>query len=49
VDDPSQFLRMLADSKIGTTARLDVVRQSRRIVVDVPVTRARAARPRRQG
>jgi Do/DeqQ family serine protease len=46
VDDPSQFLKMLADAKIGTTARLEIVRQSRRLQIDVPVTRARAARPR---
>ena len=46
VDDPNQFLRMLADAKIGTTARLVVMRQSRKIEVDVPVTRARVPRGR---
>ena len=43
VDDPSQFLRMLADARIGTTARLEIVRQSRHLEVSVPITRARAA------
>ena len=46
VEDPSQFLRMLADSKIGTTARLEFVRQSRHLEVTVPITRARSTRAR---
>lgn len=46
VDDPNQFLRMLSDAKIGTAARLEILRQSRKLEVTVPVTRARATRGR---
>jgi Do/DeqQ family serine protease len=44
IDDASQFLRMLADSKIGTTARLEILRESRKLMVEVPITRGRPAR-----
>jgi Do/DeqQ family serine protease len=47
VDDASQFLRMLADSKIGTTARLEILRESRKMIVEVPITRGRPT-PRRR-
>jgi hypothetical protein len=30
---------MIADSKVGTTARLEVLRQSRHMMVNVPITR----------
>jgi len=46
VEDVSQFLRMLADSKVGTIAKLEILRESRRLQVDVPVTRGRPARRR---
>jgi Do/DeqQ family serine protease len=46
VDDASQFLRMLADSKIGTMAKLEILRESRKLNVDVPVTRGRPTRRR---
>ena len=39
VDDVSQVQRMIADSKVGTTARLEVLRQSRHMIVSVPITR----------
>jgi len=39
VDDVSQLQRMVADSKIGTTAHLEILRQSRRLAVDMPITR----------
>lgn len=44
VDDASAFMRMLADSKIGTSARLEILRESRRLEITVPVTRSRATR-----
>jgi len=47
IDDASQFLRMLADSKIGTTARLEILRESRKMIVEVPITRGRPT-PRRR-
>ncbi len=46
IDDASQFLRMLADSKIGTTAKLEILRESRKLLVEVPVTRGRPTRRR---
>ena len=47
VEDASAFMRMLADSKVGTAARLEILRESRRLEVTVPVTRSRATRARR--
>src|SRR3954469_17627437 len=44
LDDASQFQRMLADSKVGTTARLEVLRQGRRLDLSIPITRARRSR-----
>jgi serine protease Do len=46
VEDASQFLRMLADSKIGTTARLEILRESRKLLVEVPISRGRPTRRR---
>jgi putative serine protease PepD len=47
VDDASAFMRMLADSKVGTSARLEILRESRRLEVTVPVTRSRSTRTAR--
>ena len=47
VDDASAFMRMLADSKVGTIAKLEIVRESRRLEVTVPVTRSRSTRTSR--
>jgi Do/DeqQ family serine protease len=44
VEDASAFMRMLADSKVGTTARLQILRESRRLEVTVPITRSRSPR-----
>jgi serine protease Do len=44
VDDASQFMRMVADSKVGTNAKLEILRESRRLEVNVPITRQRATR-----
>jgi S1-C subfamily serine protease len=35
VDDPSQFVRLLADAPIGSTVKLGIIREGKRI--DVPV------------
>jgi Do/DeqQ family serine protease len=45
VDDVSQLQRMIADSKVGSTARVEVLRQSRHMMVNIPITRP--APPRR--
>jgi Do/DeqQ family serine protease len=47
VDDASAFMRMLADSKVGTAAKLEILRESRRLEITVPVTRSRSARASR--
>ncbi len=46
VDDASAFMRMLADSKVGSEARLEIVRESRHLEVTVPITRSRSTRTR---
>jgi serine protease Do len=46
VEDAAALMRMLADSRIGTAARLEILRESRRLEVTVPVTRSRSSRGR---
>jgi serine protease Do len=46
IEDASALMRMLADSKVGTVARLEILRESRRLEVTVPVTRSRSSRAR---
>jgi Do/DeqQ family serine protease len=41
IDDASAFMRMLADSKAGTVAKLEILRESRRLELTVPITRSR--------
>ena len=41
IEDASAFMRMLADSKVGTSAKLEILRESRHLEVTVPVTRSR--------
>ena len=43
VEDASAFMRMLADSKVGTAAKLEILRESRHLEVTVPITRSRRA------
>jgi Do/DeqQ family serine protease len=40
VEDASAFMRMLSDSKVGTAARLVILRESRKLEVTVPITRS---------
>jgi Do/DeqQ family serine protease len=40
IDDASAFMRMLADSKVGTAARLQILRESRKLEITVPITRS---------
>jgi len=47
VDDASALMRMLADSKIGTSAKLEIVRESRKLEITVPITRSRGTRASR--
>jgi Do/DeqQ family serine protease len=47
IDDASKFLRLLSDTRVGSTARLSILRDGRKMSIDVPITRARARRPGR--
>jgi Do/DeqQ family serine protease len=44
VDDASAFMKMVADSKVGSMAKLEIIRESRRLEVSTPITRSRSAR-----
>ena len=44
VDDPSQLMKLIADAKIGATARLQVLREGRKVDVTVPITRTKRTR-----
>jgi Do/DeqQ family serine protease len=43
VEDASAFMRMLGDSKPGTAARIEILRESRRLELVIPITRTRRA------
>jgi serine protease Do len=43
VEDASAFMRMLSDSKVGTAARLIILRESRKLEITVPITRSTRA------
>ena len=40
VEDASAFMRMLADSKVGTAAKLLILRESRKLEITVPISRS---------
>ena len=44
VDDAAALMRMLADSKVGTSAKLEILRESRRLELTTPITRSRSTR-----
>ncbi len=46
VEDPGQFLRLVSDTAIGSTASISIIRDGRRQEIDVPVTQA--PRPQRR-
>ena len=41
VEDAAAFMRLLGDSKAGTAARLEILRESRHLELVVPITRTR--------
>jgi S1-C subfamily serine protease len=45
VDDPSQFLRLLSDAPIGSTVKLGIVRDGRRMEISVKINAASRRRP----
>ena len=47
IDDPSQFLRLVSDSKPGTTAAIKVLRNGRTLEFKMPIVSSSTARTRR--
>jgi serine protease Do len=47
ISDPSQFLRLVADAKIGSTATVKVLRAGRAIEFKLTIVSSSSARPRR--
>ncbi len=47
IDEASQFVRMLADSKTGSTAALGIIRNGRPLTVNVPIVQSRGQTRRR--
>ncbi|MGH9384321.1 MAG: trypsin-like peptidase domain-containing protein [Vicinamibacterales bacterium] len=47
VADPSQFVRLISDSPIGSTARIEVLRDGQRRTLRVPIEAQANRRPRR--
>jgi serine protease Do len=48
VSDPSQFVRMVSDSAIGSTARVEVLRDARRQTIRIPIESQQERRVRRR-
>ena len=48
VTDPSQFTRMIADSSIGSTARIEILREGRRSTLRIPIEAQQERRVRRR-
>ena len=48
VADPSQFVRMVSDSPIGSTARVEVLRDGRRQTIRIPIEAQQERRLRRR-
>ncbi|HEX7280627.1 MAG TPA: trypsin-like peptidase domain-containing protein [Vicinamibacterales bacterium] len=48
ISDPSQFVRLVADSAIGSTARVEILREGRREVLRIPIETQQERRVRRR-
>jgi serine protease Do len=48
ITDPSQFTRMIADSSIGSTVRIEILRESRRSTLRIPIEAQQERRVRRR-
>jgi serine protease Do len=46
IADTSQFVRIIADAPIGSTARVDVMREGRRTTLRIPIETQQERRPR---
>jgi len=47
IDDPSQLQRLIADSKIGSTAAIKILRNGRTVEVKLPIVSSSSSRARR--
>jgi S1-C subfamily serine protease len=45
--DPSQFVRLISDSSIGSTVRIEILRNGQRRTLRVPIEAQTRPRPRR--
>jgi serine protease Do len=48
ISDPSQFVRLVADSAIGSTARVEVLRDGQRQTIRIPIEPQQELRRRRR-
>jgi len=48
IADPSQFVRLIADSAIGTTVRIEVLREGQRTTLRIPIEAQQERQPRRR-
>ena len=48
IADPSQFVRLISDSAIGSTVRVEVLRDGQRTTLRIPIEAQQERRPRRQ-
>jgi len=48
IADPSQFVRLIADSSIGSTVRVEILRESRRSTLRIPIEIQQERRVRRR-
>ena len=48
ISDPSQFVRLIADSSIGSSVRIEIVREGRRSTLRIPIETQQERRVRRR-
>jgi len=48
INDPSQFVRLIADSTIGSTAQIQILREGRRSTLKIPIETQQERRVRRR-
>jgi Do/DeqQ family serine protease len=48
IADPSQFVRLIADSSIGSTVRIEILRDGRRSTLSIPIEQQQERRVRRR-
>jgi S1-C subfamily serine protease len=48
IADPSQFTRMISDTSIGSTVRIEIIRDGRRSTLRIPIEAQQERRVRRR-